>query len=454
MGRARFPTSARGMAGGVLPWLAGALVGAAAAMAAQDRAPPVPTPWTIRSIAQRSEARPDADSPRQDAQSRRFLHVTLGLAPGVADPKLHQFRVKDGRGSTIAEVYGFHRGRSVVVFEGDWSDLDGLYLDGLGHREPLLARAVEVHARKAASPDRKPPEMKAPPAPALVPSRKPQGEPSAPVVRARSPDRPKDAEKLHQEVTVTHKSRYRIQGLDLDSSLQYRVLSSLQLEPAGPDGSRMATQRVEEAQLVQGDALAQAVFPDLLRKLVGSTFRFTLSPERKVVRFEGPPQTIRAAGADPLAGGAPMLASVIDPDGWKELAELTFFQAHDSLAKGQRWQSPLTHSWGPLGSWTGRAEYTCVGREEGLDRISYKLRLAHQPPKAGQGGLPFELLGADFQHQESGGTMDYDRAKQRVVRAEEHFPVKGTLKVGLLGQETPLELDEQQTFTLRILEAK
>jgi hypothetical protein len=41
-----------------------------------------------------------------------------------------------------------------------------------------------------------------------------------------------------------------------------------------------------------------------------------------------------------------------------------------------------------------------------------------------------------------------------VVKAEEHFPVKGNLTIGLLGQETPVELEETQDFRIRIFETR
>ena len=38
----------------------------------------------------------------------------------------------------MGDLWGWNESQSLVVFEGDWSDLKGLYLDGSGHREPLL----------------------------------------------------------------------------------------------------------------------------------------------------------------------------------------------------------------------------------------------------------------------------------------------------------------------------
>ena len=57
-----------------------------------------------------------------------------------------------------------------------------------------------------------------------------------------------------------------------------------------------------------------------------------------------------------------------------------------------------------------------------------------------------------FKHGEAGGSIEFDTVKGCVVKAEERFPVKGSLTMGLLGQETPVALDETQEFRVRILE--
>ena len=242
--------------------------------------------------------------------------------------------------------------------------------------------------------------------------------------------------------------------LDFDSDLQYRVVSSLSVDRRSPDGSLSVTQQVERAELTRGDALTQAIIGELLGKLVGSTFRIELDAEGRVVAMEGAKGRIRAAaGNDPLGGQSLLMASIIDPDGWKEIAQLTFFRPQARSA-GEKWDRPVTHSWGPLGSWSGRAAYAHQGREGTLDRFDYALKLGYQPPKGGAGGLPFQIVRSDFRHEEAGGTIEFDAAKGRVVRAKERFPVKGNLTIGLLGQETPVELDESQHFLVRILDEK
>jgi hypothetical protein len=259
--------------------------------------------------------------------------------------------------------------------------------------------------------------------------------------------------KLYQEVLVTQRSRVNVQGLDFEGDLQYRVLSSLAVDKRNPDGSLAVTQKVEQAELTKADPLTQTIVGELLGKLVGSTFRFSVSPDSRVVDFQGDKGRIRAtAGNNPLGDQSLLMASIIDPDGWREIAELTFFRPPMPSEGGRKWDRAITHSWGPLGSWTGKVAYARTGQEGPLERIGYTFKLNYQAPKAGAGGLPFQISRADFKHQEAGGTIAFDRAKGRVVQAEEHFPVKGSLTIGLLGQDTPVDLNETQDFRVRIFE--
>jgi hypothetical protein len=266
---------------------------------------------------------------------------------------------------------------------------------------------------------------------------------------------PLESGKLYQEVLVTQHTRCNMQGMGFDGDLQYRVLSSLSIDKRNPDGSLKVTQKVEQAELTRADALTQTVVGGLLGQLVGSTFQITVDPDGRVVDFQGAKGQIQAAaGNNPLGGQSFTMASIIDPDGWREIADLTFFRPEDPADGEPQWERPAKHSWGPLGSWTGRVSYARAGKEGTLDRIRYTYKLAHQAPKGDAGGLPFQVSRADFKHQEAGGSIEFDNAKRRVVKAEEHFPVKGNLTIGLLGQETPVELEETQDFRIRIFETR
>ena len=141
---------------------------------------------------------------------------------------------------------------------------------------------------------------------------------------------------LYQEVVVAQKSVCRVQGIDSRCDLRYSVLSSLTLHERN-NGGLDVEQKIEAAKLLQADAATQAVFSDLLQKLTGTTFTIGFDSARELNRFEGAKDTVQAAGG-PAVGQAILLASLIDRDGWKELARYSFFQPHKPLRSGARWE--------------------------------------------------------------------------------------------------------------------
>jgi len=452
-------------------------------------------PWQVHKVSKSDDARPKVKAKAPGDRPPKYLHVQLAFSPEIRDRKLHRFRIIGQRGKTVGELYGFYKKQSLLVFKGNWSSLQGLYLEGLGNREPLFdrqpaapalekethspspasgakpprglmpelppaasaerVRAMEAQARQPQVVDRKRAELgltERIPRQAKPDVREAEAYPGGPVLLGWKLS---ERQTLYQEVLVTQKSNYRIQGLDMRANVQYRVLSRFTVEKSNPDGTLVVQQKVEAARLLQADPLVRAVFGDLLQKLIGTAFKITLSPQMEIISFEGQQERIRAvAGGNPLDGQSLLLASLVDQDGWKELDQLSLFQPSKPLQVGQEWERELTHSWGPLGGWKGQVDYAYLGKQDGFHRISYTLKLDYLPPQGNGRDLPFQIANAAFKHQEAGGMIYFDSDKGRVSRAEERFHVKGTMTIELLGQNTPVELEEDQTFHIRIFAQK
>jgi len=454
-----------------------------------------PAPWQVQKVWKSDDARLKVEPKAPGDSPPKYLHVQLEFSPGIRDRKLHQFRIIDRRGKTVGELHGFYKTHSLLVFEGKWLSLQGRYLEGLGHREPLFHRQPTAPALKTKSLSPGPasgtkpargsmPELPPPAKTERVRATAPQARhiPAAErkstargitesIPRQAKPDsreaeaypgRPvllewklNERQAIYQEVLVTQKSNYRIQGLDMASNVRYSVLSSFTVQKRNPDGTSVVQHKVEATRLLQADPLVRAVFGDLLQKLIGATFKLTLSPQMEIIAFEGQQETIRAAaGGNPLDGQSLLLASLVDPDGWKELDQLSLFQPGKPLQLGEKWERELTHHWGPLGAWQGKVYYAYLGKQDGLHRISYKLELDHLSPESKTRGPPPQIVDAAFKHQEAGGTIYFDSDQKRVSRAEERFHVKGTMAIELLGKNTPVELEEDQTFRIRIFQQK
>ena len=53
-----------------------------------------------------------------------------------------KFRIVDERGNEVGENWGYNDEKKLLIFEGQWGSLVGLYLDGFGHREPLFEQVA------------------------------------------------------------------------------------------------------------------------------------------------------------------------------------------------------------------------------------------------------------------------------------------------------------------------
>ncbi|MGA2068484.1 MAG: hypothetical protein ABSG86_26155 [Thermoguttaceae bacterium] len=255
---------------------------------------------------------------------------------------------------------------------------------------------------------------------------------------------------LYQEVVVAQKSALRVQGLDSRFDLRYSVLSSLNINERA-NGGLDVEQKIEAAKLLHADGALKALLGNLLQKLTGTTFTMGFSPERELVRFEGAKDRLQAAGG-PAVGQAISLVSLIDRDGWQELARYSFFQPHKPLRPGAHWEQSMMHSWGFLGTWVGQVSFRYAGQQGDQQRFPYTFKLTYVPPKPEARGLPFPISRASFKHGEAGGTIYFDPGKGRVSRVEERFRVKGQMSIEVLGQSLPVELDEEQRFQVRLLE--
>ena len=259
-------------------------------------------------------------------------------------------------------------------------------------------------------------------------------------------------DEFFQHVVISRVSRYRILDLDLGQNVQYALVSRFRVKKKHDDGGMVVEQKVESVRLSNADAALQGRLNELLQKTKGATFTMTLNARREVTKFEGGPEAIKVfAGANPLGGSSFLLWSFLDRDGWKELAQLSFFQPPGSPRRGERWDRDMTHSWGPLGNWSGKVHFQYTGKRAELDRFDYSLDLVYKPPRKG-GGLPFEIGKSQFRIQTARGVIAYQSSRGRVAAAEERFHVRGLLAVSFLGVESAVQMDEMQLFQLRILD--
>ena len=306
-----------------------------------------------------------------------------------------------------------------------------------------------------------------PPAPALATpaSSAPTSPPATtlpPVVSTPTPEPPapptqteptNKAQTLYQEIDVQRQPKFSILGTETAQDLHYQMLSELRVGAADDKGLRKIEQYVRDTKLLKADELSQGMFEQSLKDLIGWQFTFQVNRRGDITLWKGgPPAGRKAAQVERGAEAGFMVTSVMDEDGWKEMAQLSFFVPEEQTSGSQTWVRKMTHDFGPLGSWAGETHYTPKEGQGSALQIDYVHKMTYAPPARGIGGLPFAVTDAKFTPEIAAGTFHYDKQAGRVIQVQERFLVKGNLAIDLLGQVAMVEMEEDQLITVRMLE--
>ncbi len=290
------------------------------------------------------------------------------------------------------------------------------------------------------------------PSPPVVPSNaKPktvaQSESPTPAVQPVAAQEEKPAE-LFQEISVLRKPTFVVQGVTIAQEIQYQIHSKLQLGPVGSDGTREVSQVILDTRLEKSDPLSRAAFQSSLRDLIGQQFSFTLNARHEVIKFTGHKETRKTIEAEPAGLDGFLITSVMDEDGWKEMAQLSFFLPDESATNGQ-WKRQMTHDWGPLGSWFGETSFS---RNRQSDQYNYSHNLSYLAPDEDGGGLPFTIKSAKFETQQAAGVIQLDAKLERVMLVQEKFQARGDIETQVLGQPSRVLVEEQQLLQIRLFD--
>ena len=258
---------------------------------------------------------------------------------------------------------------------------------------------------------------------------------------------------FYQELIVDRNPIFAIEGISaLKQKFKYRTVSRITVHP-GKNGFRRVSQKVVGANLISADAISRKSIEESVKKLIGKEFQFTLDKKQKVVDFKGekePPKSIDfkdLTAIDGFKGDGFMVSSVMDLDGWREMAQLTFLLPDD---KRKKWSDQMEHDWGELGRWVGETRFEKKGESNSKLRIDYAHFMRYETAPKGDSKLPFALGEIAMESKEAGGRLFFDREKRRIDSLIERFQVSGSIGASLLGGSTKLKIQETQTFELKL----
>jgi len=259
--------------------------------------------------------------------------------------------------------------------------------------------------------------------------------------------------KLYQELTVARNPTFSMAGLsEFKQEFKFRAVSEILIKPADKNGFRKVIQKIVDAKLLSSDSISKKSLEESVGKLPGKVFTYTLDRRQKLTDFKGEadkPKTLDLKDLTSISGftgEGMMMSSVMDLDGWREMAQLTFVLPEDEKKK---WTDQMGHDWGDLGKWTGETKFEKKSKTNGLQRIDYAHHMTYVP-NFGKTKLPFKIDSMRFNSSEAGGRLFFDEKKKRINSLIERFKVNGELSASLLGSSIKMTMSETQTFELSL----
>lgn len=193
---------------------------------------------------------------------------------------------------------------------------------------------------------------------------------------------------------------------------------------------------------------------EFFKGLKDTEFTATLGKNYKVEKVEGKDEFIKKLGAGSQQMDA-LLKKVLTEDALKEMVDPTaklFPEDGKPRKVGDTWEKKTTLNLGPIGSYdlTYKLKYAAVEKEK--DKLELETVIAYTAPKESPDGLLFRIKeGSTLTSVPAGskGTIIYDPKTQRIEEATINIKLDGKLTVVIGGTDTKVELDQQQTTSIK-----
>ena len=202
-----------------------------------------------------------------------------------------------------------------------------------------------------------------------------------PLTPANQPEQARSTATVFQEIDIQRTPKFAIFGAVSVQDLRYQLLSEVRVGEPDNKGVRSVGQLVYDTRLIKSDDLSRAMFEESLRALKGWQFTYKVSRRGEVVEWmTGPADGRKAVPVELKAAKGFLVTSVLDEDGWKEMAQLSFFVPDEQSVGSQTWSRQMTHDFGPLGSWYGETSFLPKETHNGVLRVDYIHHMTYKSP--------------------------------------------------------------------------
>jgi hypothetical protein len=199
---------------------------------------------------------------------------------------------------------------------------------------------------------------------------------------------------------------------------------------------------------------AKSPLSEFMGGLVGAEFRLRLERTKGIVAVEGRDDFLARFGNAPPEIKQ-LLQTILTDEALKEMNGQTFAALPErTVYRGDSWQRRSRCDLGPIGAYETTHRYTYTGLRGTNESFKVEVTDArYEAPVQGGSGLPFKIVKADLKGAGRDGEMVFDRERGRVVQIRLGMTMEGSLTIDIGGQETKVDLKQEQTSVVRTLDA-
>jgi hypothetical protein len=280
------------------------------------------------------------------------------------------------------------------------------------------------------------------------------------VLRAQTPDVLKwkfslqDEFRLETTTELTQTIRVKNQAELPPQAVKHVQVSRYKVKAVEGEGT-VLEQQIESIRAES--AAGAAPPPKLFQQLEGTVLKITLSPTFQVVKLEGYEEMLKKVAGDDATLERSVASLLPKETLTRSLEESFAFLPPAGTAAGGTWERKFTAGLGPLGTLNITNVYKLEGNEavDGRQtvRVACKPQVTYSKPAGKSAELPIQITNGNITVEQAEGNLWFDPAAGKLVKSEMKMKLKGTLTVQSSGQEDVVEIGQELSVKIRMLEA-
>jgi hypothetical protein len=271
---------------------------------------------------------------------------------------------------------------------------------------------------------------------------------------------------IYQELTTVTKQTMKVMGMDITQNNTQTFIFSWTPKEQDAAKNWIITQKLIAVKMdteiggavtkydstATGAQATNNALGEFFKALVGSEFKITLTPELKIIKIEGRDEFVsKLVRANPTMEA--ILKQILGDEALKQMADPAFAAIPPkAVKKGETWERKLNLNMGPIGTYDTTNTYTYEGKDGKLDKIKVDTKLKYiAPGPAAAGSLPFKIkAGTELTSKSATGTVYFDNEKHRLDHSDMKLNLEGKLEIDVGGTSTEVNLNMEQTTTVKI----